>query len=322
LAVFCRDAEFVFAVTPKEIEQLARLSPGRSAAQDLIARCYHTDEKEALSIAGIERLSPIADDTSLSVQAMYEDNPYPRWKQLPGAQTNNNETDTLIAGCGTGRHILMNAAASPRARFVGIDLSLASLAYGLGKAKEYGIGNVRLVHGDMLEVAKLGQTFDHISAVGSVHHMEDPVSGVKALGGVLKPEGTLKLAVYSKAGRASILAGIALRQSLGFPPTVDGIREFRQVICRLPPGHPAKPTMQFGDFYSISGARDLLFHVKEHNYTVAEIFDLIDASGLRLRNFSVPRQMQGADLTRESLIRLEQQHPGFAGPMFRFVLAL
>ena len=37
-------------------------------------------------------------------------------------------------------------------------------------------------------------------------------------------------------------------------------------------------------------------------------------------DFAVPDPMVGVELTREKLIRLERESPGFAGPMFRFVL--
>ena len=320
LAIFCRDSEFVIPVSAKEAELLAGLSLGRRIAEDLIIRCYRAVDEEEFPIDEIERLSPIADDTSLAVQAMYEENPYPRWKELPVLPTTTEAIDCLIAGCGSGRHILATAAASPHGRFVGVDLSRASLAYGLMKAKEHGISNVRLVHGDILKIAEIGITFNHISAVGSVHHMRDPLSGVKALAGVLKPGGSIKLALYSKFGRTAQLAGIELRQNLDIPATREGIQKLRQAIYSLPDDHPARGVIKFSDFYSFSGCRDMLFHVQEHNYTVPEIFDLIDASGLRLESFRMRGEGKDVAQTREGLTNLERTHPGFAGAMFRFTL--
>ena len=248
MAIFCRDCEFVISVSAKEADLLAGLSLGRRTAEDLIIRCYRAVDEEELPFDQIERLSPIADDTSLAVQAMYEENPYPRWKELPVLQATTEAIDCLIAGCGSGRHILATAAASPRGRFVGVDLSRASLAYGAMKAKEHEINNVRLVHGDILKIAELGLTFDHISAVGSVHHMRDSLSGVKALAGVLKPGGSIKLALYSKFGRTAQLAGIELRQNLDIPATREGIQKLRQTIYSLPEGHPARGVIKFDDF--------------------------------------------------------------------------
>ena len=64
----------------------------------------------------------------------------------------------------------------------------------------------------------------------------------------------------------------------------------------------------------------MLFHVQEHNYTVSEIFDLIDASGLRLESFRMRGEGKDVAQTREGLTNLERTHPGFAGAMFRFTL--
>lgn len=321
LAIFCHDCEYVLAVSPAEMEQLARLTLGRNVAADLIIGCYRATSPEELPIAEIERASAIENSTSAAVQSMYEENPYPRWKHLNFYGTNDVAADHLIAGCGSGRHILTGAAASPRSRFVGVDLSLVSLAYGLMKAREHGIQNARFIHCDMLQIAKLGLSFDHISAVGSVHHMKNPADGVRALAGVLRPGGSMKLAVYSRTGRATVLEAIALRRELGLPASADGIRRFREVIYELPREHALKKIIKYSDFYSISGCRDLLFHVQEHNYTIADLFELIAASGLRLASFVVPDPHKDTAPTRENLARLDEANPGFAGNMFRFILA-
>lgn len=128
------------------------------------------------------------------------------------------------------------------------------------------------------------------------------------------------LALYSKVGCAPQLAGIALRRDLGLPPTGEGIQELRRIIYALPSDHPAKTVLKNPDFFTISGCRDLLFHVQEHNYTIPDIFELIGASGLRLHSFILPDQIKDMVPTRENLIKLEQTYPGFAGSMFRFVL--
>jgi len=128
------------------------------------------------------------------------------------------------------------------------------------------------------------------------------------------------LALYSKVGCAPQLAGIALRRDLGLPPTREGIQELRRIIYALPSDHPAKMVLKNPDFFTISGCRDLLFHVQEHNYTIPDIFELIGASGLRLHSFILPDQIKDMVPTRENLIKLEQTNPGFAGSMYRFVL--
>ena len=42
-----------------------------------------------------------------------------------------------------------------------------------------------------------------------------------------------------------------------------------------------------GEFYSLSGLRDLLFHGKEHHFTLPQIQDLITNCGLKFKGMEV-----------------------------------
>ena len=54
---------------------------------------------------------------------------------------------------------------------------------------------------DILEVTLLETKFDIIESSGVLHHMNDPSQGLKALVGVLKNNGFLKLGLYSELAR-------------------------------------------------------------------------------------------------------------------------
>ena len=291
LAKFCADNEFVFAETREELDRLAHLEPERSPSHAALMRCYRAAPFAALPISEIRQLRAPSDAISRAVQSQYEENPYPRWTKLPIGPINDDAQRILIAGCGTGRHALLNAQPSPRSQVVAIDLSRASLAYGLMKAREYGIRNVEFLQADILDVGLLGRKFDIVSSVGVLHHMDDPLAGLVALKSVMAPGATLKFAVYAAPGRASILAAIALRQRLGLPSTPQGIRQLRQAILDLPADDAARGVSAEKDFYSLSGCRDLVFHVKEHNYTVPKLAELIGQSQMKLVRFQVPAKV-------------------------------
>jgi hypothetical protein len=53
----------------------------------------------------------------------------------------------------------------------------------------------------------------------------------------------------------------------------------------LPDDHPAHDVISSADFYSISGTRDLIFHVQEHNYTIPEVAALVADAGLEIVTF-------------------------------------
>jgi len=93
----------------------------------------------------------------------------------------------------------------PEARVVGVDLSVPSLAYGKQKADEFSIDNVEFIQADILDLENLGQQFDLITCVGVLHHMEDPVAGWNKLLACLKPDGFMKIALYSESARQSVV---------------------------------------------------------------------------------------------------------------------
>lgn len=319
LAIFCRDCEFVMNETPAETLNLQRL--GGDPAEAAMRACYRKGTVDVLPYNEVECIGTITEPVSLTVQKMYDENPFPRWKSLPfdGAPNAVSE-NILIAGCGSGHHAIMTALGSPQSAVTGIDLSVANLAYGLAKAREYGVANLRLAQCDMNQATLLNQVFDNISAVGSVHHVADPLRAVAALKEVLKPGGILKLALYSTHGRAPVLEVIALRRREGISSTPEGIRRLRQLIYALPRDHPARRVTNFVEFFSLSGCRDMLFHVQEHNYTVAQLFDFIAQTGMDLAWFQLPGAGQAPAPARAAVEDLERRDPGFAGPMFRFGL--
>jgi len=124
--------------------------------------------------ATIPGLRPIEDETSQSVQAMYEENPYPRWLsmtyrapvnfgadlqvclpeiELPGF-TRRQTLDVLVAGCGTGRQPISVAKAYENVSVTALDLSRASLAYGKRMAAEMAV-DIDFLHGNILDLPHL-----------------------------------------------------------------------------------------------------------------------------------------------------------------------
>lgn len=242
---------------------------------------------------GIPELTP-DDPSSASVRAMYEESPYPRLVSvhlrdavplvLPGVAL-PQPLEVLVAGCGTGRHALQSAIGWTGARVLGIDLSRRSLARARALARQLGVTNLEVGRADLLRVAEIGRTFDVVEAVGVLHHLDDPLAGWRALLGVLRPGGVMRIGLYSERGRADVVAARALVASQGFEPTAEGLRAARQAFLALPDDHPARPIVWSPDFYSLSGFRDLVFHVREHRYTPARLRAELEALGLELVAF-------------------------------------
>ncbi len=259
-------------------------------------------EESALA-ATIPEIAPITDTVSQAVAAMYEANPYPRWTHLarrpqvdvraallrdfPHADPvdfGSGPLQVLMPGAGTGQHPLTVASSYADAQVTGIDLSRASLAYGKRMAARHGIANIELLRGDILDLPKLGRTFDHAECVGVLHHMADPKAGLLAIASVLRPGAFLRLGLYGEHARAIVVKARRDIEAARLPATLDGIREFRHRIMsgewrRL------RPLQEWEDFWSASLLRDLCFHVQEHRFTIARLRTFLDGSGLRFLGF-------------------------------------
>ncbi len=72
----------------------------------------------------------------------------------------------LELGCGIGGNLLPMAFQYPESEFIGIDLSAATIALGQSNVAALGLTNIKLQHGDIMDVdAGFGQ-FDYIMAHG------------------------------------------------------------------------------------------------------------------------------------------------------------
>jgi SAM-dependent methyltransferase/uncharacterized protein YbaR (Trm112 family) len=104
----------------------------------------------------------------------------------------------LDAGCGFGRHLYQ--AASYGAEMIGMDLSRAIES---SYANTKHLPNVHLVQADIYAPPFAPGTFDFVYSVGVLHHLPDPVRGVRSLVPLVKPDGSFFVWLYSKTRRFS-----------------------------------------------------------------------------------------------------------------------
>lgn len=302
----------------------------------------------------LDALTPIEDETSRAVRQQYEENPYPRWHRVPASLASPfplrralrellphvdlnrlrvpDAPDILIAGCGTGYQAAITALRNPGARILAVDLSRTSLAYALRRAREAGIAHVRFAQADILKLGELAERFDLIECAGVLHHLRDPLAGGRVLVSLLKPGGVMKLALYSARARQGVITARELIARHGLGGDIDGVRAARQLVFAAPEGSPARAVLLGTDFYSASGARDLVMHVQEHRFTTAQLGEFLRALGLELLGFefgdpSVPAAYRArfpedpAATSLENLGRFEDEHPEVFAGMYQFWVA-
>ncbi|CAO3363849.1 tetratricopeptide repeat protein [Azospirillum palustre] len=323
-----------------------------------IARLLDRQVAEPLAEAAIQAelpaLTPISNPVSVGVRAQYEENPYPRWMNtgllpeavplprflhalfphaaLPASPAWDtpgwDAPEVLVAGCGTGREAMWAASTLKNARVLAVDLSRRSLAYATRQSRRLGLDNVEFAQADLLELGALGRRFDVIHSVGVLHHMEDPMAGLRVLRGMMRPHGVMEIGFYSAAARRPILAARHFIAERGHPPTLDGIRHVRRDILALPEGHPARAVAHSPDFYGTSACRDLLMHVHELHVTLPWLADALAALKLEFLGFRLAdpavaalyRKRFPEDPAMTSLARwdrLEAEHPMIFGGLYQ-----
>lgn len=266
------------------------------AFKDLVGAQVSDPLAERALAVTIPALEEIQDDVSRAVRDQYEENPYPRWASI-GSPTLSDAVKEqargkkiLVAGCGTGKEAAEIARLFPFAAVTAIDLSRASLSYAIRQCEELGIVNIRFLQADILKIGAIGDTFDLIVSSGVLHHMNDPIVGWRSLMGVLKPNGLIKIALYSTAARRFIRQSRALIVEKGWTATLEDMRAYRRYIFDLPDSDPLRQRMTAApDFYTLSTLRDLVFHVQEHTFSLPQIQAIADDLKLNTVRVDVTR---------------------------------
>ena len=247
----------------------------------------------------IPALSGATTAVSAAVQAQYEANPYPRWLRTHVLQEHVSATEVksiLVAGCGTGQHAISTALRFPRASVLAVDLSVASLAYAKRKTAELGLRNIDYRQADILAMERLPERFDLIECSGVLHHLADPFEGWRILAALCKPGARMRIGLYSELGRRAVVRARELIAAEGWRPDAEGIRACRAAIRARADDELFQKIIRNEDFYSMSGCRDLLFHVQEHRFTLPQVASMIERLGLKFRGFELPDS--GATLAR------------------------
>jgi len=241
-------------------------------------------------------------DSAEAVQDFYERFPYPpavdsldlyerHWQDPERrradyhlfwpARTYRDDFSILVAGCGTSqaaKHALRWRAAC----VIGIDFSAASVRCTEALQRKYDLDNLQVHHLPIERIGELGMQFDQIVCTGVLHHLSDPVAGLRALAGVLKPDGAMHLMVYAKYGRTGVYMLQEFCRRIGIEATDEGMRDLLAALEALPSEHPLTQLLRHApDFRQRPALADALLHPQDRAYSVPELFDFLESGGLR-----------------------------------------
>ena len=255
---------------------------------------------------------------SQAVQQLYDTYPFPpetlldepppgynwRWNWpvaysfCTGQKPKNRAIRILDAGCGTGVGTDYLVHLNPEANVTAIDLSGGALEVAKERCQRSKASRVTFHHLSIYDVGQLEGEFDLINCVGVLHHLPDPIRGIKALASKLAPGGLMHIFVYAELGRWEIQLmqkAIALLQQntpLDEPTGKkyqEGVKIGRQIFAALPENN--RILKREKERWSMENHRDASFadmyvHPQEIDYNIDTLFELIDAAELEFLGFS------------------------------------
>ena len=313
----------------------------------LVARQVLEPLEEARVAGSVPALGVVDDAVSSAVRRQYESNPYPRWVRTARTEAlarpravlaqlfpwenfdavPDSGLQILVAGCGTGKHPIDTAHRFVGSEILAVDLSRASLAYALRKSAELGLARIRYLQADLLQLGSIGERFHVIECTGVLHHLAEPLAGWRVLKSLLAPQGLMRIGLYSELARRHVVRARELARS--FAATPQDIRRFRARVRASGDDDMIARLERSEDFFSVSGCRDLMFHVQEHRFTLPRIASMIDELGLDFLGFELRdptvsasyRSRFAEDPERRNLARwhaYEEEFPDTFSKMYQF----
>jgi SAM-dependent methyltransferase len=180
--------------------------------------------------------------------------------------------EILIAGCGTSQ-AARYALREPNAHVTAIDISETSINHTRKLQRRYNLRNLELHQMPIEHVAELGRSFDLIVCTGVLHHLHDPVLGLRTLRAVLEPEGAMHLMVYARYGRAGIYMMQDYCRLLSIGTSEKDLENLAATLHALPGNHPMSDLLRTGkDFQQRDAMADALLHPQDRAYSVPELY--------------------------------------------------
>jgi SAM-dependent methyltransferase len=251
----------------------------------------------------IEQAAQTLDAKSVAqeVRAFYEGHPYPppidnldKYRSWGGpekrraefhlswpSRTFKEDFSILVAGCGTSQ-AAKHAMRWPAARVIGIDFSETSVRCTEELKRKYQLDNLEVRQLPLEWARELERDFDQIVCTGVLHHLPDPDAGLVALRDLLKPDGAMHIMLYAPYGRTGVYMLQEFCRRIGIGATEAEIRDLITALKALPSGHPLQDLLQEApDFRNEAALADALLHPCDRAYSVPELFEFLDRSGVR-----------------------------------------
>ncbi len=263
-----------------------------------------------------------------SVQTHYQSYPYPRypliasvrrcdtyalnlqaiWAYFNGTMPSPEAKKILIAGCGTFAPYPWSVA-NPDVPITALDLSERSLRRARLHCLLHGRLNIDFCCGDLSDQDAVDGDFGLIDSFGVLHHMEDPLAGLKALERRLVPGGILRIMLYSRYARREEESIRRAFRLLG----VGTPQEARRLLNKARAGSRLARYLSNTDETATDvGVADALLHPRARTYRIDGLLEMVKQAGLKPLLFAHYGAFEGVseEIGRLRALEKDQESPG------------
>nr|AUG32144.1 putative methyltransferase [Paulinella longichromatophora] len=236
---------------------------------------------------------------------------------LPIVSTENIRI--LDAGCGTGVSTDYLCYLNPGADILAIDISDHALEVARERLRRSnGTKQVARLRQEQCSILNLNEkdSFHYINSVGVLHHLRDPLLGLKSLANSLLPGGIIHLFLYADGGRWEIHRTQRALKLMGIGSNENGLKLSRKLLKELPLDNRLRKHHEERwalDTAADANFADMYLHPQETSYNLSKLFNLIKSAGLEFIGFSNPpvwelkRLLDGELLDRALSLSIEKQ---------------
>ncbi len=216
---------------------------------------------------------------------------------LPGQVSPQKEWKILDAGCGTGVSTDYLAHLNPGSNILAVDIAQRPLEIARERLKRSGgdkIAKVLFRNSSLFDLFK-EPSFDYINSIGVIHHLQEPLAGLKILASLLKKGGIIHIYLYAESGRSAIKRIHKVLKSIDIQRNKKGIMQARELILNLPSNNKLRKDyeeLRKDTCESDVNFADMYMHPRETYFSLQGLFELISSAGLEFVNFSNPNIWQ------------------------------
>ncbi len=196
-----------------------------------------------------------------------------------------HDLDVLIAGCGTNQASVF-AFTNPDAKVLAVDISQPSLDHQQYLKDKHALWNLELRLLPIEELPTLGLDFDLVVSTGVLHHLADPLTGLRALADCVRPDGAIGVMLYAKYGRIGVELLESVFRDLGLRQDDASLRVVKETISLLPADHPARSYLKIARNPQFDAVLvDTFLHGRARNYSVDDCLELVSSAGLAFQGW-------------------------------------